>query len=197
MNWIEQWILLHPQPVAPVIPARFAGMNSTEAIESPAIRRAVEKYVGEFMNAAPKGIGCLFIGKAGTYKSTAAYVLLHQVWKTYQLTGLVIQCPIVLNRFERNRYSPITEKDLAQLRREPLLVMDDFSQITPGGYQAGILLELAEARYSEMKPTIWTGNIAVSEPSTDAVTAAISSLYGPSFGRRVVEGSEGFRVLVR
>lgn len=192
-NWLAESVARNPSPPPLVLPARFADATVEGIPSGGRLRAVVTKYAQDFWTVAPRGIGMLLIGKAGTYKTYASSALARLVHQAGVET-LFVQCPITMGMLERNRYSSLAADTIRKLETVPFVVMDDFSQITPNSFGARVLLEVAEARFSNLRPTVWTGNVTIDGGKAIDV---LSSLYGPSFGRRVVEASGGYGVYIK
>ena len=198
-NWLADSVAHNPNPPRLVLPYRFSeadvytipGMD--DGSDSP-LRRITKEYLTNFWQVAPQGIGCLFIGKAGTYKTYAACAIARRIHRS-GVDTMFAQCPVLLNRIERNRFGADSAEAIHRLSTVPFLVMDDFSQIDSKTFASGVLVEIAEARFSNLRPTIWTGNIELREGVR--VGTVLGSLYGPSFSRRITEASKGYAVYIR
>lgn len=195
---IDRFVARNPGIAPPELPERFADAK-LEHLPQGLLRNTVLRYLGaeNLRTNIENGIGCLFIGKAGVYKTYAAAVLAKEIHERLKLPVVFVQCPVFMGQCERNRFADSTEKRIRGLYHAPVVVMDDFSQIATGSFGAGLLLEIAESRFSNLCPTIWTGNINVPEVSAESLIQGISTQYGTSFGRRVVETSKGYGAVIR
>ena len=194
-TWIDTYRAAHPEPEPLRIPERFAAAELAGIPEGP-LRQCAISYLTNFYTLAAAGKGCLFLGRAGTYKTYTACAILKQIHGKARLDARFVQCPLFVNRIERARFSTDSERLIQQTCTQPVVVMDDFSQVVPNSYGAGILLEIAEARFSNQLPTLWTGNIHVSRKSYNDIVATLTNLYGPSLGRRVAEPNKEHGVLL-
>ena len=195
MNWIKEYISKNPSPSELKLPLRFESADLS-GIPEGKLQHCAKAYLENFWEAGNKGIGCLFLGKAGTYKTYTACAIAKRIRTLANLETMFVQCPIFVSQIERNRFSSKSEDMIKQVSRTPFVVMDDFSQIQPNSFGANLLLEVAEARFSNLRPTIWTGNIAIPVAKYNEIVKVITGIYGPSFGRRIVEASKGYGVVV-
>lgn len=189
MNWLHELRLTNPTPPALQLPLRYADAT-LDGIPGGTLRDVTTDYLHRFFDVAAQGTGCLFLGRAETFKTYAAAV----IGRTANGAGIesfFAACAPVLASIDRDRYADTTRRLLRQLYNVPLLIVDDFTTIQSQSYQSQLLVEIAEARFSALKPTIWTGNL-VTDP-----LKAMGDLYGPSFARRVHRASDGFRVLIK
>jgi len=198
-SWLAESVARNPSPPRLTLPLRFMeadvlnipGME--DGSDSP-LRRITKEYLKNFWTVAPQGIGCLFLGKAGTYKTYAACAIARRVHRQ-GVDTMFAQCPVVLNRIERNRFGTESAETIHRLSTVPFLVMDDFSQVDSKTFASGLLVEIAEARFSNCRPTIWTGNIGLRDGVK--VTSVLGNLYGPSFSRRITEASKRYAIYIR
>lgn len=197
-SWLDEYKALHPEAQPLILPERFK--NATfEGIPDGKLKQTTEQYILRFgTELAPNGIGCLFLGRAGTYKTYSSAVIAKAVVKTHKTDALFVQVPLFVSRTERRRFDKQTDQIIRDMCRVPFLVMDDFSQIIPNSFGAGLMLEIIEDRFSNLRPTLWTGNMEIPNIREGAasIVHAISSNYGPSFGRRIVETTKGYGVYI-
>ena len=71
--------------------------------------------------------------------------------------------------------------------------MDDFTQIRSGTAVVDLLTEIAEYRFSNQRPTIWTCNLNL-EVNERLNMAALKDQYGISFARRLQHSSKPYIV---
>lgn len=190
-NWLESRIAQQPVPVPLVLPQRFADAALEHVPEGP-LKEATTEYLRRFLEVAPQGVGCLFVGRARTYKTYATAVIARRVHGMAHLDVEFAQCAVLAAQIERARFTANTSDVVTRIKDAGLVVMDDFAQVQPNSFPATVLMEIAESRFSAMRPTLWTANIDAGRD----ITKAIANLYGAGFARRVYDASEGFRVKV-
>lgn len=157
------------------------------------VKDVIVKYLTDVDTAAGKGIAPSFLGKGGEYKTLGAAYIAQQLYDRARVQVDFVQCPVLFPRLERQRYDATTSRILDRIAQVPFLVMDDFSQLRVGTWAADFLVEVAEARYSNKLPTLWTGNLVISRDNW----SAIEEKYGQAFARRVVEGSKGYTTVLK
>jgi DNA replication protein DnaC len=189
MTWFDEAVRQASAPPL-VLPRRYAEAEYATIPAGP-VQTAVGRYLQHFTTAAPTGIGCLFVGRARTWKTYGTAVILRRVHERLGLQCLFVQCALLASQTDRARFSDTTSQFIQQIRRAHLVVMDDFAQIPEQSPGATALMEIAESRFADQVPTLWTANI----PATSAnLIKHISQLYGAGFARRLYDTSEGYRV---
>ena len=160
MTWLEEERRQHPVLEPVKLPARFAKPHPN-LIKNAMVKEATMLYLSDFDTNVEAGVGILFSGRSATGKTYAAAYLAYVASTTGELTAYFVQCSLVLNHLSRQRYTTYHEskKQLDAICQVPFLVMDDFTQIRPRTAVSDLLVEIAEARFAEQKPTIWTCNI--------------------------------------
>ena len=195
MTWLTQERKIHPvvQPVK--LPYRFHDPD-WHRIPEGKVKLAVHNYLSDFDNYVEHGIGMLLSGRSATWKTYGAAVIAHKASTIGELNVDFVQCSLVLNHLSRQRYNQYDESRTAmlQLFQVPLLVMDDFTQIRSGTAVSDLLVEIAEARFANKRPTIWTCNINLATSDGSPRLDEISQKYGVSFARRLAHGSKSFMV---
>lgn len=153
------------------------------------IKDTTKRYLENFTEARAAGIAPMYLGKARTWKTSAACVIALAVADRGGLDTQFVSVPEWMADFTLDRFGRANE-DLYRWRTVSFLVLDDFAQIPPDGDAAAVLVGVVAARFNAKLPTIWTGNLAV------ASGQELKALhrYGPLFSRRVLERSEGYRV---
>jgi len=193
MSWIKDHAVDHPLQLPPnPIPERFREAKLSK-IENEAVRTVVVKYLTHFEAYATKGVAPSFLGKGGTYKSFGAGLIADRLYRQALLPLEYVACASQMAELERARYDAATSKFLRRLRTTPFLIMDDFTQIKLGTWTTDMLLEIADARYNALLPTMWTGNLFISKEDQSSLING----YGVSFARRLMEGSKGLIVVNR
>lgn len=194
-TWLEQERKLHPVLNSVKLPARFADPTPA-GIKNVMAKAAAKKYLSAFDEHVEQGIGILFSGRSATWKTYTAAYIAQKASTTGALNTLFIQCSLALNHISRQRYTTYhdSKKELDAICTVPFLVMDDFTQVRPRTAVADLLVEIAEARFADQKPTIWTCNLDLSDAEGKPHLKKLSDDYGVSFARRVAHGSRGFLV---
>lgn len=194
-TWLEQERKQHPvlQPVK--LPARFQNPHPKN-IANALVFAATREYLTDFDTHVESGIGILFSGRSATWKTYAAAYLAHKACTTGEINSYFVQCSLVLNHISRQRYTTYldSKKQLDAICTVPFLVMDDFTQVRPRTAVADLLVEIAEARFADQKPTIWTCNLNLATAEGKPHLTKLSDNYGVSFARRLAHGSRGFMV---
>lgn len=190
MLWLERAKQL---PSAPEItlPARFEAAQFS-ALPDGELKTCVQDYLHNFPTVAVEGIGCLFIGRARRYKTYAAAVIARHTNHYLHVAVEFVQCPVFVGVLDRERFAPQTAAWIERLKTVDVLVMDDFAQVPERTIAATTMMELAEYRFANLCPTIWTGNV-----DGDNVLSVLADKYSPGFARRVHDASDGFRVRVQ
>lgn len=192
-NWLTRERRADPCQLTPHhIPRRFLGVK-LEEIKQVALNGCVRKYLTDVGTVGLEGIAPLFLGKAGEMKTFAAACIAERLYTRALVQVEFVQCAARLPQLERLRFSPDTQAYLERLARTSFLVMDDFAQVRPGSWAADFCVEIAERRYGEKRPTLWTANI---DGVTKQNRAPLENVFGVGFGRRVFEGAEGYRVII-
>jgi DNA replication protein DnaC len=149
-------------------------------------------YCEQFREAAAHGLAPVFLGRVRTWKTYAAAAIARYVWHHERVAVDFVACPAEFTRFERRRFDPATDQELARLAATPFVVLDDFPLVAPNSYAAQLLVELVTRRFDATLPTLFTGNILMAPDDTSEVDAR----YGPQFGRRLYEMGRGYVVVV-
>ena len=149
-------------------------------------------YGREFWSAASRGLAPLLVGPPGVYKSYSAAVLAKQIHEKACVRIAWCDVPVTLFQLERKRFQHATDELIDSWKQVPWLVIDDFAMVQVGSWQHGVLCEVAMHRFSHGKPTCWTGNIQFARGQQSALVDAV----GAQLARRLMEGSEGFRLAI-
>lgn len=173
------------------VPRRYEAADVDEIWEQ-GLENCVRKYGKDFWEAAARGLAPFFAGSAGCGKTYAASVLAKAIHHVHRIEVTWCNCAEELVWFDREAFSPAVAARLQELKSAPFVVLDDFTQFTDGR-QLNTLCEIGSARYNGMLPTLWTGNVAISKTST----AELESAVGAMLSRRIMEMSEGYRVMVQ
>lgn len=187
--WLKQH-LLHNLGTSPLeLPERYKDAD-VYSIEEEAFQKAATKYLKDFYELADKGIGMLLIGRSRTWKTYTAAAVARRVHMV-PLDVVFVQCAVDILELARNQFADSTKRQLEHYQKASFLVMDDFAEIPPNTPGHMMLLGIAEARFGNQRPTIWTGNVG---GKREEVMVELSQRYGPGFARRIHDGSEGFRI---
>jgi DNA replication protein DnaC len=171
-----------------VLPERFANATPTELPE--ALRYWVRLYLTHFWERADQGIAPAFLGKARQWKTYAAAVIAR--WVHYNRVDTEwVECGPEFTRLDSLFFEEEGRRQIDHLSTVPFLVLDDFTQVPAGTRAAQLMAAVAQARFSAALPTLWTGNRAL--PNNDAYLALVKD-YGACLTRRILDGSQGYRV---
>jgi hypothetical protein len=193
MNWLEQARKTDPLFQAKLeLPERFRSA-SLAGIEQADVAGVVAAYAKVFSKVAVQGIAPLFLGRARTWKSYGSAALVRHLWQRERIDVGWCCCASELPRLDRLRTDRDTTKRIEWLCRVPFLVMDDFNLVRPDSWAALILQEIGVRRFDGLRPTLYTGNAVISKDDNSAIEKA----YGPALARRIVDGSEGFRLVIK
>lgn len=191
-SWMDE-VLARPLAAPVALPARFQAAEYSQ-IQDSGLRQCVRDYCANFYTVAPNGIGCLFVGRARRWKTYAAAVIARTLSERAKIDVEFVQCAVTLNEMDRARFSTDTATRIKRLCATSVVVMDDFAQVPEKSFGAAVLMELAESRFSNNRPTIWTANLTAETEKDYLLT--IANMYGAGFARRVMDGTEGYRVRV-
>lgn len=189
-TWLQQKIIPEGRELPPlVLPRRYE--NATlDGIRIKSLRTVTREYGRNFWDVAGQGIAPLFVGAAGLYKTYAAAVIAKAVHSLRLEVGWC-NCATELVWFDRQAFSSEVAERIQYLKTVPFCVMDDFTQFHDGR-QLNTMIEIGTARFDNMLPTLWTGNITLTKGSTEQLTSAV----GACLSRRILDTSEGYRVMV-
>ena len=172
------------------LPARFASATPT-GIPGEALRAVVLRYIREFSSQATKGIAPALFGAPRVYKTYAAAVIARYVYGAERLDVEFVAAgseflTLGLKRFERS-----TLDRLEVLSSVSFLVLDDITNVPPAGVGIEFLTSVADRRFSNNLPTLYTGNWDIAKN-----LSGFAERYNLSLARRVHDGSTGFRYVV-
>jgi DNA replication protein DnaC len=171
------------------VPERFARAVPMD-IPNSALRIATRTYLREFWEAADKGIAPAFLGRAGQFKTYAAGCIAR--WVHNQRVAVEwVECGPEFTKLDMLFYDDAGMQRLDTLCTAPLLVLDDFTQVSERSRSAQLLETVAQARFSAQLPTVWTGNMPLNSPEAMKVMA---NKYGACVTRRILHGANGFQV---
>lgn len=191
-NWFHSRLARNPTPDPVVIPNRYADV-SWESMRDGALKDYAKRYIANFMDNAPKGIGGLIVGRSGTGKTHTAAVIAKAVNRV--IDAALIQSPVFIAQIERARFSTQSSSLIELACTTGFLVMDDFDQFDSTSYTSSVLIEIGETRYSNLLPTLWTGNFEITD--LKKFTNHIATKHHVGFSRRLIESTEGFRFYVK
>jgi DNA replication protein DnaC len=166
------------------IPARFRQFTELADIEHDGLRELTRRYLKDFWDLAGQGRGPLLIGKTGHYKTISAAVIAHKVREVGRLQVGWCNCVSDLSRLASGSFADAS-KAIRHFETVSFLVMDDFAQPKPGGREMTWILQIANARFDAVRPTLWTGNVT---------PTALDSVVGVGTARRLLESAKDFRV---
>ncbi len=151
----------------------------------------------------PAGAPSLFLlGPTGTGKTWQAYAALRQaVTFPRPVRGVGYRCDAwkasthadLLASMRPNGRSGDSEQVLADLRKVPLLLIDDLGVAKNSEWVEDITYRLINGRYEEMMPSIFTSNLAVDQ-LRDALGDRIASRLAETCVRVVLSGIDRRRV---
>lgn len=193
MSWLDDEITVGLSELD--LPLRFEAADLSGIPKDSAIKQCTMAYLTKFWDVAPQGIGCLFLGRARQYKTYASAAIARRIHRA-GITSLFVQCGVHIAHLDRNRFSNATTRTIQYWNTVPFLVMDDFTQVPEKTFGASVLLEVAESRFSNQRPTLWTGNVGPVGGEWNDVVEVMARMYGAGFSRRVYDGTEGFRVRI-
>lgn len=156
------------------------------------LKKLITNYGRDFWAAASHGIAPLLVGPPGVYKSYSSAVLAKQIHEKACVRVAWCDVPVTLFQLERKRFQHATDEVIDGWKQVPWLVIDDFAMVQVGSWQHGVLCEIAMHRFSQGRPTCWTGNVQFARGQQNALVDAV----GAQLARRLMEGSEGFRLAI-
>lgn len=191
MNWLQEARSRNPYPIPPAIPPRYL-QHKLADLPNTVVRKTAEDYLTRFWTVAPTGQGPLFLGRAETWKTTAA-ALVAQAVAAAGVETTWVSVPRYQVDFERSRFDSDLTRTIKSWESVSFLVMDDFAVIGRNSYGHMLLNAIITARFDAQKPTCWTGNLDLPEGRE---WDAISELYGPLFARRLEATSTGYVAVI-
>lgn len=191
MSWLLERIQATPPHAVPLeLPARYREASLSHIPREDCVGLAKD-YVLQFYEAGAEGKAPLLVGRSGTWKTYTACAIARMLYEL-PLDVRFVSCAVTLPHIQRNLYEESGMELLRKIRRTALVVMDDFTMVPSSSKAHELLLEIAEYRFSNQLPTIWTGNVSGS--TLQEIMGNIAGSYGPGFARRLHHGSEGFRL---
>lgn len=192
MTWLDDVRRRVPVPPPLEIPERY-GTESLAAIPNADIRQVIADYLLAFWTAAPAGKGPLLLGRTGTWKTTALALLARTVHRQVGIEVAWVSVPRYVLRLDLDRFDADLHRTIQHWGTVPFLVMDDWTEIQPNSQAHRVLVATMTARYDARLPTAWSGNLILT-PGRE--TQELGDRYGHLFARRLVETSEGFRMML-
>lgn len=190
MTWLDAQRGLTTAPASAVLPLRFAEAE-VRKVMNPMCRTVADEYLKAFWDAASQGIAPVLLGRTRTWKSYTAAAIVRRVVDVAQIPSAFVEClsdVVLLDRFREE-----DQRTIRKWQRVGFLVFDDVLSLKADSYGMDVVKAVVSSRFSEMRPTLITGNIdAVSEE----VFAKISANYGSLLARRIQDGGSGFTALV-
>lgn len=162
-------------------------------IKEESVLRITRSYLSGFYEFADAGLAPFFTGRAGGYKTYAALVIAKTVHKLTDINVDFFACSQELPKMDRGWFDGSAQKRIDQLATTPLVIIDDMAEARPTGRERQILTELIHARYNQKLPTIFTANIVIK----DRDLTPIDDIIGLTARRRLIERSEGLRVMIK
>jgi hypothetical protein len=173
------------------IPRRYLEAE-LEQVPHETLKTVARKYARNFWDVAPLGIAPLLVGATSEYKTVTAAVIARAVREVGLLDVGWCNCAADFTTFDRDTFSVSTQQALAALKNVPFLVMDDFTQVTPGTRMMATMIEVGSYRFDNLLPTLWTGNLTLDRRNL----GELSKLVGTALSRRILETSEGYKAIV-
>lgn len=172
------------------LPERYARPLVAEIPEP--IRNACDAYIRDFTSAAIAGRGMMFLGRARTWKTTAACYVAVKLHERHALPTTFVSFPEVMLGIELNRFSDDTRNSLYTWQSCPMLLLDDFATATLGTFAQTVLHGVLSHRFNTCLPTLLTGNVQVTK---DTLGPTLTDQFGPLLARRLIDASYGYTVL--
>lgn len=177
------------------VPERFKTVGVADLLADTILREVTLAYLKDFWTQFDRGVAPVFFGRAGTGKTTAAAVIARYVWEVGQVDTAFITVPDIVTQVDFSRFEPATQAVLWRMKTVPFLILDDAHVIsgpnTPVGHA---MTSVISVRWNERRPTLWTGNFDLA-PGRE--WSGLYAQFGPILGRRLEDGSEGYRVLAQ
>ncbi len=165
------------------IPERYAlctldnfNINPPEKAQQEELFRAREqcrRYVEEFLTAEGgfRKSGLLFVGSPGVGKTHLAVAVLKELIKRYQVRGRFEDFTELIHRIQAT-FEPGTVNSkhaiLRSVTEAELLVLDDLGAQKLSEWVTEILYLVINTRYNRKLPTIFTTNLRLEAPNSDA-----------------------------
>lgn len=192
MTWLHRKQERYVEFLDPLqLPLRFANPK-LELLPVPKLREKAVAYVKDFLDVGATGIAPLFVGNAGTGKTFAAALVAKAIYHRYRVNVEWVNASGDFTKIDRAYYAPEGHAALERMKQAPLLILDDLAQLAPGSRQMTFALEVITHRFDNLSPTLVTANLAVKGKDPADV---FDAHFGVCMGRRLLEASEGFRVL--
>ena len=182
----------HPPPAPPEermrIPARYREVR-IETWEPPGAkpRAAAEAYVAAW--PPPKPV-LYFTGEKGTGKTHLACGILRAAWERHAVRGQFWPVVDLLDRLRRasdpDRATESVDDIHDQLRRVPLIVLDDLGAHRGTEWAEERLFALIDGRYRDAAPMVVTSNVTLQELAprvrsrlVDTASSVVVQVVGP------------------
>jgi hypothetical protein len=178
------------------LPAKFRVIDFAAWLpDNGSPRLACQRYAAEWPASKPF---LLLLGNKGTGKTTLACAVLRKAWYEHGARGQFWPVIDLLDRYRRtfdvDRATETLDEADQQMRRVPLLVLDDYGAHKGSEFAEERLFALIDYRYREHKPTVITSNVTLMEMSdrvrsrfTDTAVCQIVNFTGqdmrPKAGR--------------
>lgn len=190
-SWLHREQAMYVELLKPlVLPPRYATPEYAK-LPTEKLKELSLRYMTTFWQHAPEGRAPLIVGVAQTGKTFTAALLAKGIYYKHRLNVSWVNTPEEFLRFERMLFDERTAQRLTQLKFAPVLVLDDLAQLVPYPKAMGMALEVITHRFDHMAPTIVTANLDVGK----SPAKVFDQHFGVSMSRRLMEASEGFRLL--
>lgn len=173
-----------------MIPVRYRDVMLTDLPKHPVLESAV-KYLQQFEEVRASGLAPVYVGRARQYKTTAAALIARELEARWGLGVQWVNAPDQIGAAARARFAATTQASIESWKQAEFLVVDDFYEVKPDSQAGELVKELMAGRFDRMLPTLWTGNVVLSERDV------ISREWGPSFARRLADSGKGFTVVLK
>ncbi|WP_236234680.1 ATP-binding protein [Pseudomonas tohonis] len=125
------------------------------------------RYAMEFEAVMREGRSLLLLGNLGTGKTHLASAIVQSVVREYSATAIFTTASEIARAVKATflKSSKVSERDvLDELASVDLLVIDEVGvQVSTGDFGPGLLHEVIDRRYQQMRPTIVISNVTVKE----------------------------------
>jgi DNA replication protein DnaC len=183
---VAEWMKWGLDPLK--LPERYVEAAPKD-IPVEAIRKVTQKYLRNFFEVAPQGVAPAFFGKPELYKTYAAAAIARFVHGQAHWNVEFVNAGSEFLRLGLQRFT--AEDRMLQLIAAPFLVLDDITNVTPGGIYEELLTRVVSERFDALKPTLYTGNYDFNRQYEK-----FEAEYSPLLARRIYRGSTGYRVVI-
>lgn len=198
MTTDADWTLLERETeVVAQANARCDSQFPRRYVDAATDRNEVLHWIGDYMRNPETAPSLLLLGPTGTGKTWQAYAALRMaVTHPRAVRGVGYRCDAwratthadLLASLRPNPRND-TETVLAELRKVPLLLVDDLGVAKNSEWVEDITYRLINGRYEQMMPSIFTSNLAVAQ-LVDALGDRIASRLAETCTRVVLTGTD-------